>query len=152
MPTLYIYWQGSNGRSAKQRFYLPDGEVAQSIIRANALRSASLTLSSARITGAALVYDLVDGVGSAAPDSAVGRNLVCLFGPGDNSGSLRIPSPKATLPYDSNGPWQGIRITRDAFIASGLIQPLELALAPCVLPWADPFPTEFVVAGIDYAI
>jgi len=153
-PLLRIFWQDNNERSAELWFNLPDGEtVAQSIVRANALRSASLALSNARITGAKLVYEhVVDGVGSADPDAHVGRFLVCSLESGANSGSVRIPSPKPNLPYDTTGPWEGIRITRDAFLSSGLIQPLELALGRCELPWGDPFPTTFVVASRDYIV
>ena len=152
-PRLYIHWQDNNGRKATQLYYLPDGEtVTQSMARANAISSVSQALSNARLTGGALVYDQVDGVGTATPEANVRRNLLCLLRNASNQGSLRIPSPAPVLPYDTSGPWQEIRITREAFLASGLIQPLEAALVHCVLPWGDPFPTEFIVAGTDYAL
>lgn len=151
-PQVYIYWEDNKGAEASQRFHLPGGEtVGQSIARVNALRSALLPLSNARLTSARLVYrDVVDALGVAAGNSNVLKNLVCLLANGEERGTIKVPSPRPDLPYDSTGPWAGIRITRQAMVDAGLAGPVETALQACVWPWGDPFPTEFVVAGIDF--
>jgi hypothetical protein len=153
-PELHFYWEDNNGRQSLQKFFLPAGEtVLESVGRANALRDAARSLSSARLVRGELVYvDIVEPAGAAAPASDVGQNLVMLFAEGGVTGSVRLPSPAPSLPYDTSGPWASLRITRDALGGAGLLAALELAIAETVFPWGDLFPALFIVAGIDITI
>lgn len=156
MPVILRFiWQDNNGKTAQQRIWLPDGEaVAASIGRANAIRDAARPISSAMLLRAELEYpEIVPGLPDpAAPGSDVRKNLVVFYRDNAETASIRFPSPAPSLPYDTSGPWAGLRITRDSLITAGLVDELELISSLVVMEWGDPFPVAVSVAGIDFVV
>lgn len=153
-PQLIMFWRDNNDKRARLSFWLPDGEsVAQSVARANALRSALVPLTNARLEGARLSYDdIVEPVGSPAGDSDTRRNLVLILNDGAGPATVRLPSPRLDLPYDASGEWAGIRISAASWAAwPGAVTWLS-ALGLVVFPWGDPYPTTVSVAGIDFIV
>jgi len=151
MPALRLYFADNNGRRSRMQFWLPDGlEVAALIARANALRGAAIGISNAVVIGAELLWENVipgsGGVPSVLSDTR--RNLVLFFKDNNGIGSWRVPSP-GLLPFDISGEYVGVRLTRPAMAEFGLLQSIETAAALTASEFGNPFPSQFIVAGVD---
>lgn len=153
-PRLRISIEDNNAKSALLSFWLPEGEsFGQSLFRANALRAALLPLTNGRIAGARFEYDEVLGPsGTAAPDSDVRANLLLFFSDAAGSSSWRIPSPRSDLPFDSEGPYMGIRLQRAELGTAGLLAAIESAAELTRFRDGTPAPTRFFVGSRDTTI
>lgn len=82
----------------------------------------------------------------AQPGSDVYQRFIALFREGDNWGSLSIPSV-GSLPFDEDGPYTDIRVTRESLVLSGMLGILEDIASGTVREDGTNFPTTYLVGG-----
>jgi hypothetical protein len=151
MPTtcLVVYFDDNNRHKAETRFWFPNGAVTSdgAIAGSGGIISALSAISSARITHyeTRINSDRISG-DAPAPASDCFRRLSLFYRNGTSIGSLTVPSWTG-LPVDTDGPYQFIRVTRDAAILSGVLANLEALVANTVTKEGEPFPGNFVVGG-----
>lgn len=104
-------------------------------------------VSTAEIVQAKIIYDLDEfAFGPPAINSDVFERCVLLFRDGELWGSFSLPSVGA-LPFDTDGPYRGVRVTRENLVLSGMLADVESLVTNTLRPDGAPFPQTFYVGG-----
>ena len=104
-------------------------------------------VSTAEVLKARVIY--VDdnlSLGPAQSGSDVYERFIALFREGSEWGSISIPSV-GTLPFDEDGPYRGIRVTREALVLSGMLGSLEDIASGTVREDGTDVPTTYYLGG-----
>ena len=128
----------------------PPQEAEHSAILVGAQRVAERldAVSTAEVVKATIIYVNANlGLSPASVDSDVYTRCICIFSEGGEWGSISVPSVGA-LPFDADGPYANIRLTREALVLSGMLADVESIAAGQVRPDGSDFPTTFVVGGL----
>lgn len=146
---LQFWLTDPSGKEASTSFWLPDGlSLADVESVANGFRSVLLPVTNARLERATYSVDFVftDDV-TAPPEADVRRRLLVFFTNGTKVRSISVPSP-SQLPFDTTGPYIGIRLQRSSILLSPVLTSLETIPTIVVDVDGTAFPTDFSVAGI----
>jgi len=127
----------------------PPQEAAHAAILVGAQRLCEKldAVSTAEVLKAKVIYVDTDfSFGPPEPDSDVFERFIALFREDDEWGSISIPSVGA-LPFDEDGPYRHVRVTREALVLSGMLASLEDLASGTVRQDGTSFPTTFYVGG-----
>lgn len=144
-----FHWRDNNGKRCE--CVLRPGPAARAAGLASFIEQAAAVM---RATSDAALYraeynyseDFPDP-GSAGPESDCRTSLLLFYRNGNETSSLSLPSP-AALPFDDTGPYQGLRLSRDAALLSGLLPDLENLVRGALDPAGRPYGDYFIVGGI----
>lgn len=80
------------------------------------------------------------------PDSDARSYTLLFYRDGTDVASVGVPSA-GNLPYQDNGPYAGIRVTRSDLALSGLLGTVEAIASGLVRPDGRAYPTAYSVGG-----
>lgn len=147
-PHAVFHWRDNNGGRAETRTYF-SGSTEYGAIAAKAAALAPLleAVSSARLVRYELRFELPrQSAVPAAPDSNVRSYTLLFYRNGERVSSIAVPSA-ARLPYEADGPYAGVRVTRADLAAAGLLDVVEDMAAGLVDRLGRPYPQTFTVGG-----
>lgn len=148
MPLLKLVYQDKGGAVATHQAHLPGGlSAVERVGFINAIVAAVEPLTNARLLRGFYVtpYQFDRPTPPDFAESDAFSRLVAFFRNGEEWDFFRLPSPRATLPYDLAGPYRGRRLTASSAAGSPSLGALFALLAQTVQDDGTPFPSEFVV-------
>lgn len=143
-----VWFLDYNGGEASLTINPPQG-ASHEVILAGVQRVCERldSISLAEITRVRVIYvDDALNLTPAQPGSDVYTRLICIFSEGSEWGSIAIPSVGA-LPFDEDGPYRDIRVTREALLLSGMLGVLEDLVSGTVRQDGSEFPSTYYVGG-----
>lgn len=149
---LEFFFTDNNGRTASSGLYLSDNiSVAAAVAKAQSIGPKLQAISNASLIGATITYNVVfSEINPVLEPCNLLDKLILIFREDANANSLVIPAPRA-LPYDSTGPYIGVRLHPDTPGVSAALAPLLAALQGTTTQWLEPFPLTFTVGGLTRA-
>lgn len=146
---LVVYrWVDNNNQSCEHQMRAPLALSYGGVVSlATSLASAMEAVSSARLTGFTVerLYNRPT-VSPISPDADCRTDAVLLYRNGDDTSSVRLPSPRPVL-FEVSGPYAGLRITTDSALLSGLLPNIQALGEGTVDAVGRPTGTGFVVGG-----
>lgn len=126
-----------------------DRPVALSALlaHAQAFEAAVGGITTGRIVSGSIALPFSREGGEPAEDSDVRDALLMVFEQGGDYSSILVPSPRADLPYDTTGPYEGIRIRQTNPGAEGALAALVSLMGQAANPDGSPFAVGRWVAG-----
>ena len=150
--SVIYYFRDNEGNVAQVKLHADPDAAASSggIGFAEAVAEELQSRSDAALTHYVQVYkyDASPPGGRPAPASNCYRSLLLFFRDAGKGGTLSIPSPSNSLPFDGNGAYRLTRLAPGPVLLSGVLDSLQSVLAPVVFPDGTPFPTGFVVGTL----
>ena len=147
-PHVVYHWRDDGEGRAETRVYFA-GSTDYGAIAAKAAALAPLleAVSSARLVRYELRFELPwQSAVPAAPDSNARSYTLLFYRNNDRVASIKVPSA-GRLPYQTSGPYAGVRVTRADLAMSGMLDVVESLAAGMVDRLGRPSPTTFSVGG-----
>lgn len=151
MPWLVEYrFIDNNNRRAETILRLPDElTFGQASARAEQFAALFAAVSDARLDDFVISRRFPGPAGSTATALAsVQHTTVLFYSDGEQTSSIRMPALNRFV-AEVDGPYAGIRVTRQSAAVGGILGILDTMLAETLDPTGRPFPGTFYVGGRD---
>jgi hypothetical protein len=135
-----------DGRKRETGITLPSlSSFEEGLAWVSAMETHMTLLSNARVTSAALHYTTQPAAPQApSPGSNVFNRLYVICTNALDYAAWTVPSP-GDLPYDTQGPYEGIRVSEGEVNLLPIINDLRALLAQSITPSGNGFPTQRII-------